>query len=272
MRAAPSCRWCHVVMLRRRTRTAAATVLAVLAGAPAALASSVDYGPISHKGFKTVGAASTSLKLAAADRLRREPVGPAERGQVREQPGLFLLRQVPVTVDAAEQVRRLVLQAQVGRQHVQVQRGHGDGRRHPPARERDGQRRQGAEDVRDEVEGLQDQLGLEGGAAGEHAEAAEGDQGQRRHGRRDAPADLRRQLVGRRGPPSSPTAGRRRGPGRRTSAASRRTFPAALASGSGLYPNQILRPTGSHRCTRRACRARASGSRSWARPRRRPPT
>ncbi len=64
MRAAPSCRWCHAVMLRRRTRTAAATVLAVLAGGPAALASSVDYGPISHKGFKTVGPASTSLKLA----------------------------------------------------------------------------------------------------------------------------------------------------------------------------------------------------------------
>ncbi len=48
---------------RMRIWTAAATVLAVLAGAPAAPASSVDYGPISHKGFKTVGAASTSLKL-----------------------------------------------------------------------------------------------------------------------------------------------------------------------------------------------------------------
>ena len=29
----------------------------------AAQAASVDYGPISHKGLKTVGAASTSLKL-----------------------------------------------------------------------------------------------------------------------------------------------------------------------------------------------------------------
>ena len=48
---------------RTRIWTAAATVLAVLAGAPAAPASSVDYGPISHKGLKTVGAASTSLKL-----------------------------------------------------------------------------------------------------------------------------------------------------------------------------------------------------------------
>jgi hypothetical protein len=38
-------------------------VLAALAVAPAALASSVDYGPISHQGLKTVGAASTSLEL-----------------------------------------------------------------------------------------------------------------------------------------------------------------------------------------------------------------
>jgi kumamolisin len=59
MRVARSSRWCP----RKCTWTAAATVLAVLAGGPAAVASSVDYGPISHKGFKTVGAASTSLKL-----------------------------------------------------------------------------------------------------------------------------------------------------------------------------------------------------------------
>ena len=63
MRAAPSRRWCHAVMPRRRAWTAAAAVLAVLAGGSPALASSVDYGPISHKGFRTVGPASTSLKL-----------------------------------------------------------------------------------------------------------------------------------------------------------------------------------------------------------------
>src|SRR3954451_23876980 len=52
-------------MPRRRTwTTAAATVLAVIAGATAAVAASVDYGPISHSGDKTVGAASTSLKLS----------------------------------------------------------------------------------------------------------------------------------------------------------------------------------------------------------------
>src|SRR3954453_9971871 len=51
-------------MARTRTWTAAATVLALLAGGPPAMATSVDYGPISHKGDKTVGAASTSLKLS----------------------------------------------------------------------------------------------------------------------------------------------------------------------------------------------------------------
>jgi subtilase family serine protease len=59
MTAARSCRR----FSRTCAWTTAATVLAALAGAPAAVASSVDYGPISHKGFKTVGAASTSTKL-----------------------------------------------------------------------------------------------------------------------------------------------------------------------------------------------------------------
>src|SRR5689334_2990387 len=46
-------------------KVAAIAGLAGLACAPSALAStSVDYGPISHKGYKTVGAASTSLKLS----------------------------------------------------------------------------------------------------------------------------------------------------------------------------------------------------------------
>src|SRR3954463_1176280 len=51
-------------MPRTRTLMAAATLLALLAGGPPALAASVDYGPISHSGDTTVGAASTSLKLS----------------------------------------------------------------------------------------------------------------------------------------------------------------------------------------------------------------
>src|SRR3954451_22595236 len=51
-------------MPRTCTLMAAASVLAVLAGGSPALAASVDYGPISHSGDTTVGAASTSLKLS----------------------------------------------------------------------------------------------------------------------------------------------------------------------------------------------------------------
>ena len=63
MRAGPSGDWCSEVMSRSRVWAAAAAVFAMLAGAPAALAASVDYGPISHSGLKNLGAASTSLKL-----------------------------------------------------------------------------------------------------------------------------------------------------------------------------------------------------------------
>src|SRR4051794_30306331 len=51
-------------MPRTCTLMAAASVLAVLAGGSPALAASVDYGPISHQGDTTVGAASTSVKLS----------------------------------------------------------------------------------------------------------------------------------------------------------------------------------------------------------------
>ena len=63
MRAGPSGDWCSEVMSRSRVWAAAAAVFAMLAGAPAAFAASVDYGPISHSGMKNLGAASTSLKL-----------------------------------------------------------------------------------------------------------------------------------------------------------------------------------------------------------------
>jgi kumamolisin len=64
MHPGPDCGRCRAVSPRRCAWTAAATVLAVFAGGSSALASSVDYGPISHKGLKTVGAASTSIKLS----------------------------------------------------------------------------------------------------------------------------------------------------------------------------------------------------------------
>src|SRR4051794_35228870 len=63
MRGGPTGGWCPEILSRSRVWTAALIVLAVLAGAPAALAASVDYGPISHSGLKNLGTASTSLKL-----------------------------------------------------------------------------------------------------------------------------------------------------------------------------------------------------------------
>jgi subtilase family serine protease len=50
-------------MPRTHSWTSAIATLAVVGAAPAAAGASVDYGPISHKGLTSVGAASTSLKL-----------------------------------------------------------------------------------------------------------------------------------------------------------------------------------------------------------------
>ena len=47
-----------------RTRSIAAMVLVAALGAPAAAGASVDYGPISHNGMKKLGAASTRLQLS----------------------------------------------------------------------------------------------------------------------------------------------------------------------------------------------------------------
>src|SRR4051812_11862140 len=51
-------------MSQPRGWMAPVALLTVLAAGSPAMAASVDYGPISHKGDKTVGAASTSLKLS----------------------------------------------------------------------------------------------------------------------------------------------------------------------------------------------------------------
>src|SRR3954465_16068086 len=65
MRGGPSCRRSRAGMPGACAWTGALAMLAVLAAAPVAAgsSSSVDYGPISHQGLKNLGAASTSLKL-----------------------------------------------------------------------------------------------------------------------------------------------------------------------------------------------------------------
>ena len=113
-------------------------VCVALGAAPSEAAAKVNYGPISHKGLHKVGAASTSLKLRPPARPGREQLGPAEGGEVGEQPVVVVVRQVPVAVEAAEQVRRVVVEAQGRRERVQVEERQGHGRRDPPARERDG--------------------------------------------------------------------------------------------------------------------------------------
>ena len=152
---------------------------------------------------------------------------------------LVLLRQVPVAVDAAEQVRRLVLEAQGGGERVQGQRDHGDRRVTHLRASATVSVGKAQKMFGTKWKVYKTEHGLEGGAAGEHAEAPERHQGQRRHGRRDA----------RPAPPAAarPRAGRDVADGgtpTRTGTPAfgcvPTTFPAALGSASGLYPNQIL--------------------------------
>ena len=121
-------------------RLALSVAVALWFTTPSATAASVDYGPISHKGLKSAGAASTSLKLSLQLGLIADQDGICRRGEGGEQPDLVELRQVPVAVDAAEQVRRVVLTPQRGRERVQEVRHHREGRRHASAGQRDDQR------------------------------------------------------------------------------------------------------------------------------------
>ena len=131
-------------MLPARSLSAAAAVLALMVALSSALGLRRGRGrrlrPDLPQGPEDRGAASTSLKLPLQLGLVAEPVGDPEGDQGREQPGLLVLRQVPVAVDAGEQVRRLVVEAQGGRQGVQGPGRDREGRRHPPARERHGDR------------------------------------------------------------------------------------------------------------------------------------
>ena len=234
----------------------------------------VDYGPISHRASRRVGAASTSLKLPLQLGLIANQSGLQSAVKAASNPASSSYGKYPSLstlqskYGASSSKRKAVVNAfksngitaKVDVTHLRVSATVSVGK---------AQKMFGTK-----WKVYKTELGLEGGAAGEHAEAPEGDQRQRRHGRRDAPAaQLRRAARRPRGPPWSPTAGRRRGPGRRRSAACRATFPAALASSSGLYPNQILTAYGI--APLQAAGPQGPGRRGWrssARRRRRPPT
>ena len=176
-------------------------------------------------------------QAAAADRPRREHLGPPEGREVGKQPVVGLLRQVPVAVDAAEQVRRDVVGAERRGQRLQVPGDHGQGRRDPPAGERDRLVGKAQKMFGTKWTSTTRPRATSRRAAGEHAEAAEGHQGQRRHGRRHARCRSSRHAArrARAAPRWSPTAARRPAPARRRSVRPDHV-PSALASSEGPVP------------------------------------
>ena len=196
-------------------------------------------------------------QAGAPDRPGGEQLGRAEEGQVGQQPLVVLLRQVPLAVQAPEQVRRDVVGPQGRGERVQVGPRHRQGRRDPPARERHAERGQGPEDVRDQVGQLPHVVGRDRGAPGQHPQAAEGAGQERGHDRRDAPEREGADVLGRRG------ALRRRHPDAHGHghAAPASTPPAASTR------TRSSRRTESRRCTTTGCWDRA---RSWPSSARRP--
>ena len=203
--------------------------------APAAAATKVDYGPISHKGLKKLGAASKSTKLTLQLGLVAEPVRAPEGGQGRLRPGSSSYGKYPSLSTLASKYggssskrkgvvnafKKQNVKATVDVTHLRVSATAID--------------RQGAEAVRHEVGGLQGEVGRARRAASQHAEAAQGDQGQRRHGRRHAAAAHQRVRERARFDGGTPTR-----TGTPALGCTPGSYPSAAVSGSGLFPNQIL--------------------------------
>ena len=175
-----------------------AAAVCIAAGADAAGA--VNYGPISHKGLKKAGGASTSLKLPLQIGLVANNSGIQSAAKKASNPKSDSYGKYPSLSTLAEQVGRDVVGAQRSQERVQVSGGDGQDRRDPSARVGDGVDRQGAEDVRDEVGRLPHLDGESARrAAGEHPEAAEGVEGERRRRCRHAPDRQPRVVVRARG-------------------------------------------------------------------------
>ena len=67
-------------------RAALVTLIALLAAAPAQ-AASVDYGPISHQGLKSAGAASTGMRLSLQLGLVADNDGVSQAAKAASSPG-----------------------------------------------------------------------------------------------------------------------------------------------------------------------------------------
>ena len=84
----------------------------VLAAAPAASVADVNYGPISHKGLKSAGPASTSLKLPLQVGLKVNQGNIADAVKAASNPASSSYGKYPSLSTLPEQVRRVVVEAQ----------------------------------------------------------------------------------------------------------------------------------------------------------------
>ena len=218
------------------TRTCALLSLIALLwiAAPAAAATKVDYGPISHKGLKKLGGVSSkSTKLTLQLGLVANQSGLQKAVKAASNPASSSYGKYPSLstlqskYGASSSKRKGVVnafkkqsvKATVDVTHLRATRDRVD--------------RQGAEAVRHEVGGLQGEVGRARRAARQHAEAPKGIKGNV-----DTVAGTRLQLT-----KGSASAVRRRhadphrlaGPRLHAGQLSR-----AAVSGNGLFPNQIL--------------------------------
>jgi hypothetical protein len=120
---------------------AVAIVLLALSATPgsAVASTNVNFGDISHKGLKKLGAGVDEPEALARDWDDRQPAGHRERREGGKQSVRLDLRAVSLAVDAPEEVRRVVVAAQGGGRGVQILWGDGDRRCDAPARERNDQ-------------------------------------------------------------------------------------------------------------------------------------
>ena len=215
-------------------------VLALAVAAPAAAASTkVDYGPLSHSGMKTLGAASTSLKL------------PLQIGFVANQSGIqsaIKAASNPASSSYGKYPSLSTLQSKYGASSSKRKSVVNAFKSYGITAKVDVTHLRVSATV--SVGKAQKMFGIKwkvyktssGSKLAMPAATPKLPKGIK--GNVDTVAGMRLQLSG--GGSSaaraawSPTAGRRRGPGRRRSAACRRRSPPRSPPRSGLYPNQIL--------------------------------
>ncbi len=235
----------------RRTAVLAGVVCVALGATASQATADVNYGPISHKGLKKVGATSTSLKLGLQIGLVANNSGVQKAAKSASKPssssyGKYLsLSKLQSKYGATSAKRNAVknafksqgITATVDVTHLRVSATLSVGK----AQKMFGTKWANYKTSSGDIVAL----------PGQHAQAPEGAEGERRHDRGHA---VRREaeglVLGRRPrtaarlpapPPDRPmTAAPRPAPARSEPTCLPTTDPGALASSSGLFPNQIL--------------------------------